>query len=115
MGSSEFEWGALPKSLESIRRNFKDYRISIETIGGKFITVFCTDEQRKYLKEYLECLADNKWYLKEYSDFNTYINPDNYFRQKTDFWWDIENDLMFWKRNTKFTKKFINLIANKPA
>ena len=41
---------------------------------------------------------------------NTYIRPSNYDSKwiekhghNTDFWWDIENDFMFWKKDSEFS------------
>lgn len=41
MGSAEFEFGALPKSLENIRKKINDYVYFDVVVGGKNITVFC--------------------------------------------------------------------------
>jgi len=33
--------------------------------------------------------------------------------QRNDFWWDIENDFMFWKKNDVFQSKFVSVIYKK--
>lgn len=33
---------------------------------------------------------------------------------KTNFWWDIENDIMFWIKDNDFEKKFKTIIEKKP-
>lgn len=115
MGSSEFEWGALPKSLSNIRDELNNYTYLDVPIKDKVITVFCNDSQKSDIKTYLLELAENKMKLKEFSGFNDYINNDGYFKDKFDFWWDIENDLMFWKKNPEFELQFKNLIPTKPS
>ena len=53
--------------------------------------------------------------LKEFSAFDSYIKNSGYFKDKFDFWWDIENDLMFWKKNSEFENKFKTIIPTKPS
>ncbi len=106
MGSSEFEWGALPSSLNNIRANIDDYVYLDIPIKNKIITVFCKSSDKTNVKQYLSELSEKKFRLKEFSAFDSYISNDGYFKDKFDFWWDIENDLMFWKKNIEFESKF---------
>lgn len=112
MGSAEFEFGALPQSLKRIRGSISNYCISTLEINSKKISVFYSNKlikNAKELSEILDGLASNKFRLKEYCDFRHYI----YFAPhmlKNDFWWDIENDFMFWVFNPEFDAKFIKLI-----
>jgi hypothetical protein len=115
MGSSEFEWGALPKSLGNIRGELNEYTYLDVPMKNKVITVFCKDSQKSDIKLYLTELAENKMRLKEFSAFDSYIKDDEYFKDRFDFWWDIENDLMFWKKNSEFESKFKTIIATKPS
>ena len=112
MGSSEFEWGALPKSLDRIRKYAVNFSYTDLKINGKEITVYSYLSIEK-TTEILNELSHGKILLKEYSDFNTYIRPSNNDSKwiekhghHTDFWWDIENDFMFWKKNVNFEKDF---------
>ena len=115
MGSSEFEWGALPKSLGNIRSELNKYIYLDVPMNDKVITVFCKDSQKSNVKLYLTELSENKMRLKEFSAFDSYIKNDGYFKDRFDFWWDIENDLMFWKKNNEFEIKFKTIIATKPS
>ena len=115
MGSSEFEWGALPESLGKIRDSINDYTYLDVPIKDKVITVFCKDSQKNEVKQYLTELSENKWHLQEYSDFDHYINPSQNFKSRTDFWWDISNHLMFWRKDAEFESKFKTIIATKPS
>jgi hypothetical protein len=114
MGSAEFEFGALPKSLSNIRNELNSYTYLDVPVKDKVITVFCKDTQKSDVKTYLSELAENKMRLKEFSGFNLYVNNNGYFKDEFDFWWDIENDLMFWKKNPVFESKFKVLVATKP-
>lgn len=115
MGSSEFEWGALHKSLGNIRSELNEYTYLDVPMQDKVITVFCKDSQKSVIKLYLTELAKNKMRLKEFSAFDSYIKNDGYFKDRFDFWWDIENDLMFWKKNNEFETKFKTIIVTKPS
>jgi len=106
MGSAEFEFGALPGSLKIIRGNINRYIYEEITIEQKEITVFFHKDFKSGIIEYLKDLATRKFRLKEYSDFDNYIYDDTCFKNKTDFWWDIDNHIMWWKTNTEFGLKF---------
>lgn len=74
MGSSEFEFGALPESLGKIRSSISEYTYLDVPVKDKVITVFCKDSQKSDVKTYLNNLADDKFTLQERSDFDNYIN-----------------------------------------
>jgi len=115
MGSSEFEYGALPESLNKIRENISEYTyLDNIVLKGKVISVYCKDSQKSEILAYLQDLSDCKFRLQEYSDFDTYINPSQYFKSNTDFWWDIQNHLIFWRKNQEFETKLKSIIENKP-
>ena len=114
MGSAEFEFGALGESLNRIRPQLEDYMYSRFTLNEKSISVFhhkgfMPDELLTYLTDLSQ---GNLGRLKEYSDFDNYIYPDEKYgyRGNTDFWWDICNDIMFWKQDNIFEKNFKELI-----
>jgi hypothetical protein len=138
MGSSEFEWGALPKSLKEIRAQIADYVYQQFKVTGrkqkpiklnkkdtlrhiwvdaefdpdvKLITVFCHKDKIGEVQEYLDSLAANKHHLKAGSHFNYFVRGEESELYHFDFWWDIENHFMFWKENEEFTNKFKGLIA----
>ena len=107
MGSAEFEFGALPKSLKRIRANADNYthfRYAFST--GKVVTVFCKKEDRKKMGEILENLVAKKIRLKEFCDLDNYVNDEVAVFRNNDFWWDILNDFMFWKFNIEFHTEF---------
>jgi len=114
MGAAEFEFGALGKSLKRIREKLSDYIYTSANIQGKKIIVFANkDISAVEIGKYLSGLANGKFRLKEYSDFDNYITPNPHFpnRDTTDFWWDIKNDIMFWKEDSTFENNFKELIS----
>jgi len=121
MGASEYEWGAVPDSLKRIRAEISEYTYMDLPMDGKVITVFCKVSQRPEVPEYLNALANNDMQTKCYHDFNNLLRPSNIHKDfqkkhplRTSFWWDIENDLMWWEKNSEFEKKFKAIIEKKP-
>lgn len=111
MGSAEFEWGALPKSLKRIREIGGEYEVAELTLSnGKIVQAFRLSAVAEEINEFILGLANNKYHLKEFSDFDTWISDNPRWQNQTDFWWDIENDYMFWKKDEIFLKKFIDAI-----
>ena len=108
MGSAEFEWGALPKSLDRVRASQKEY-IKFDFINDdypdKSITVLCKDKDRLEIITNLILLANNQIRLKENCDLDSYLKNDKDYRT-SDFWWDIENDFFFWRTNQEFETEF---------
>ena len=114
MGSSEFEWGALPKALKRIRENFDSYTIIDSLrIDCREVTIFCKVEQKEEVLEAVRGLADHKYRLKEFCDFEHLVNGEDNVRNN--FWWDIDNDFMFWITDKEFTKDFIEALKEKKS
>ena len=114
MGSAEFEFGALPASLKRIRAEIKDYlqfQYSFKKHPAKVVTVMCKKEDEDAVCKILEQLALNKIRLKERCDLPKFIS-DVTNSWDNDFWWDIDNDFMFWKFNPEFDANFKILINN---
>ena len=114
MGSAEFEFGALPASLKRIRAEIKDYvqfQYSFKKHPAKVVTVHCKKEEQDAVCEILEQLALDKIRLKERCDLPKFIS-DETNSWDNDFWWDIDNDFMFWKFNPEFDANFKILINN---
>lgn len=110
MGSSEYEWGALPKSLKEIRNRFNDYIYFDLVVHDKVITVFCKSIYKEVIEQVILDLSENKYRLKERCYFHNFINDDTYEYFKADCWWDIENHFFFWRKDDEFEMKFKELI-----
>lgn len=67
---------------------------------------------KEQINDYLIKLSENKFRLKEFSAFNDYVNDSGYYSTRVDLWWDINNNIMFWKQNNDFETKFKILIGN---
>lgn len=112
MGSAEFEFGALPASLKRIRADMNQYTmfdyhfLKSDMMAPKQVTVFCKANQKKFVPIILEKLAKGSIHLKESCDLKDWVNPGLHPYQRNDFWWDIDKDFMFWKKNEIFDPLF---------
>lgn len=112
MGSAEFEFGAIPKSLARIRGNISEYdytQYAFENSGTKIVTIFCRKDEVEQTTDYIQGLAENMYHLQESCDLKYWVYPGT-FKNYCDFYWDIENDFMFWKSSPEFDTKFKSVI-----
>jgi hypothetical protein len=114
MGSAEFEFGALPKSFRRIEAVAEDWKcrlvpeITENDVPLRVYSAF-EDEQFETYKGYLLELRAGKGHTKERTDFF----PGNDYTKKygkTNFWWDITNDVMF-----GFHKTFMKRVGHHVA
>jgi hypothetical protein len=134
MGSSEFEFGALPKSFRRLQKNKDAWRVRrVATISDgttdSFLRVFSalSDDEFVEYEAFLYKLRNGSFgsvQLKERSEFSLeerappapilpvpgrrrrkVVNP--YVRVYADFWWDIDTDVMF-----SFHKIFMNRLSD---
>jgi len=96
MGSSEFEFGALPKSLRAITVDLDSYKIhatDLKHIDGRGLFLVCKDDDEHDLQRVVRNLLNNvrrdPYWLKE----PTYLSESLTGTKHYDFeiWWDIEN------------------------
>jgi hypothetical protein len=95
MGSSEFEWGALPRSLKNMTSNWKDFITfqidSIKDNDGNYLQVLCNKNEAEEVKDVIIKLFDKdcKIRLKEWSGMYDYLSCRSEYALKTNFWWDV--------------------------
>jgi len=110
MGSSEFEWGALPASLKRVCKNIKAYEIfsinDIKDYRGFPLCLVCTKENateyEAVLRVWAKASDEYGFGLKELMKFTEAISGKSFSGKpiessynKIDAWWDIENDVFF--------------------
>ena len=115
MGSAEFEFGALPKSfrrIESMADNWKCRIVAEITEEDVPLRVWSalTDEEFTQYVGYLKRMRDPKNHgghlrTKEAVRFEHDYNHGKF--NKTNFWWDVDNDVMF-----GFKKEFMKRVGN---
>lgn len=115
MGSSEFEFGALPKSL-------RVFGSEADALTSRVVPSI-TDSDGRPLRV-VSLLTDDQWveylaYLYEVRKGTRHLKENSYFipmfdgqtgRDKTDFWWDIENHVM-WSFDKKFMSGLVGCLA----
>jgi len=130
MGSAEYEYGALPKSwrrLGAAKENWSLRKVPEILDGEQVLRVFSalSDEEFKEYTDFLILLRTSPAYsvrLKERSEFGLAEREplvpatpvkgrrrkasSSYERTYADFWWDIDNDVMF-----SFHKIFMNRVS----
>jgi hypothetical protein len=105
MGSSEFEWGALPKSLKRFTKNFDNLVIhKVDVKNFKDEPLFLIDLSEMVEQYPIQDLIDGKFNLHERLNFDyAWKGEGGYGNHKKPFdpirhpsaWWDIDNDVMF--------------------
>jgi len=108
MGSAEFEHNAIPESLTRIRK--QDNVLFHLSVGDKIVGIYCNVNDTEVIQKYIQGLSKDKYRLKTMSGFNYWVNNENMKWLTADFWWDIRNDFMFWKKDTMFESKFMMVI-----
>ncbi len=95
MGSSEFEFGALPKSLKQLLKNRGAYVCidsGIKAKDGKSLMLFCLPSVVSDVKEFLISKSENEhtistkegvWLKEALSGDSGWVNCNA--------WWDVEN------------------------
>ena len=114
MGSAEFEWGALPRSLRRMTINKDFYKVFVfnqyKDENGNSLKVYAPQVFYKNVQNIVNRLAEHGYGLQEYCSLSDHIqkdkkeDDDTRFRyiDKSDFWWDIENDFfMFFEHTDK--------------
>lgn len=96
MGSSEFEYGALPRSLRALQAGVLQKHLIPDITQGehqlRVISLF-DDQQMVEYTEYLKAMRAGQLHLKESSRFEADRQPSRF--SVTDFWWDVENHVMW--------------------
>lgn len=116
MGSSEFEFGALPKSLRALQAGATTglvLEIEKRILGGKkgksplFVLHFMQASEYEEYLQHLINLRENseKVHTKERHEFGKDFKS---FRGvvSTDFWWDIDNHVM-WTFDEEYARHYL--------
>ena len=107
MGSSEFEFGAIPKSFTRIIENLDKYSIieynNIKNWKTEKLMVFIYGDGKQYI-EYIKKMGEGELDLKERIYFEYHVRgkdiagkkmTDESYSARTQIWWDIDNDVFF--------------------
>jgi hypothetical protein len=97
MGSSEFEWGAFPKTLRALNEKYKNLQIYEIKTSKKSIWLLCTGmEYEFYSNEILEYVKKGK-HLKEYISLGDHLSGNRPEWHKDTIWVDVgeTNNVVF--------------------
>ncbi len=122
MGSSEFEWGAIPRAFTRLMRAYEAENVelkcfeSIVNTNGVPMWAICkkgmAEDIEKELRKYVYDRSDteiDKYHLKEYNSIPEHCGTRHLFDMgyeyvtskkgpqyvvRDNFWWDIENDFL---------------------
>jgi hypothetical protein len=105
MGSSEFEFGALPKSLRRMTSSFSEYVwFPIEDIkdaDGQCLYVLCRKKQKDEIVDAIKIIAVGEhitFRTKERVGLYDYITCNSEYSMRNNFWWDVTStDCVAWK------------------
>lgn len=105
MGSAEFEFGAIPRAFKILKENKGNIIKSIMHFDGKelYLCHYMKLGELGEYENYIKDLYDDKIRLKETSRFA----KNTRYVCNIDFWWDIENNVMF-----SYNKKFMDELLN---
>lgn len=118
MGSSEFEWGAVPKSLELIAKSISSYVAGETLVTGKvhdyrndkdiekkaIVYFVCKKDDEKEVCEWISKFANDK--KRDYRTKESVCLADaiceSGYRKDTGGWHDIENHYLFFTDKTMY-------------
>lgn len=119
MGSAEFEFGALPKSLRNLRSAHEQGSMVVRLVpdiqqGESPLRVLSTLDDATfadYTKE-LHRLRYHNPHTKENTHFQFDLQK-RYpgFSPSTEFWWDIGNDAM-WSFDKRYMNRLVSYLEN---
>lgn len=98
MGSSEFEWGAIPRALKSIRAKSTDLvvrKLGVTTHDGlEGFVISVPGDIDDIIDIVTREIADPHLWCKQAARIHGRFNKDRIFGENTTLigWWDIEND-----------------------
>lgn len=97
MGAAEFEFGATYRSLKRIALKKDELKIYSYDKDNIPIFIICKPNEIDEYRIFISALIENKIHLKEHSylDYLFGFGKRDNWQTKTNFWWDLDNDVMF--------------------
>jgi len=115
MGSSEYEFGAIPKALKALAINadnlccaelscsysYKSWSDKEKKEGSRTVYVICDSKMSKDVHSYLDQMARGEEHCKERTEFAGSL-AEHEFSKNTVGWFDLANGFMFFKDKQMF-------------
>lgn len=100
MGSSEFEWGAIPMAYRRIMGQYGEYGLHVTdlvTTGGVPFCLYCMDGKYEQIFAEIKAYLKNPYPLKEWTNMDAHFTTECSFdvnhrkyQLRTNFWWCID-------------------------
>lgn len=122
MGSSEFEWGAIPAALKSIRQHPAVVQEWPVTINGLTRSVYFVGE-KKALRDHVAGIeawserGDHRppFWGKEWTNFpENFADTADEYARRTDAWWAIKDDVA-WSLDPAVADKLAAAFNSRPS
>jgi len=115
MGSSEFEWGAVPKSLKRLRQSPVEVTPQPLSFEGQVHTVYFVAHPNETADKWaaLQRWVDGGMRGKEWTKFDRMLR-DAATDWRTDAWWSIDTDAA-WALDQETADLLATAINTKPA
>lgn len=116
MGSSEFEWGTIPRAYRRIMSQFEQYKLmatDITNINGVPLNIYCRGDQYEDIVTSLKDFIKSPYNLKEWTNLDKSFDKA-WTKQTTSFWWCVDkgNDFMFFFGANDRASDFMKTITN---
>lgn len=99
MGSTEFEWSAIPKAYRRLMYHYSDYELfptGIYTPEHDELMVFCKKDSKAQIIESIQQFINQPYHLKEYSELEKVPlakkGDKSFDGRRTNFWWCIDTN-----------------------
>lgn len=101
MGSSEFEWGAVPECLDRIAKSVDSYTTWVEVINTANVFIIGPKKLKEQITDRLWDIARYKRDFKENPHFKESLAEEKYYA-RTKGWLELDNNFFFFKDETMF-------------
>lgn len=115
MGYAEYEFGALPAALKSMTKDFDNMEFFTYTFRKtknrpetKTITILANIKEEGTKEEIIQNIkniGNEKQYTKGYTWFPSFLYSTSDERIDSDFWWNIEDNVMFFADDDEKTNQ----------
>ena len=100
MGSSEFEWGAIPRAYRRIMYHYEEYQLfdaGVDAVGNRRLMLFCKKQNYEKISQSIQEFIKAPYQLQEWSDLDNLIKVADITKPwticHTRFWWCIDRGI----------------------
>jgi len=97
MGSTEFEWGAIPYAFRRMMHSYEEYDVfdaGVDVVGNRRLILFCKKQNYEKISEAIQEFIQSPYQLKEWSELDMITKVADITKPwticHTRFWWCID-------------------------